>query len=218
VRIVIADDELLLREGLSRLLGEMGLEVVGTAATSADLLRLIEASAPDIAVVDIRMPPSYTDEGIVAAREIGVRHPKTGVLLLSHHLDSRFAARLLEEHPERVGYLLKERISDIAVLTDALHRIADGECVIDSTIVARLIRRRRDPNPLDELTEREREVLGLMAEGRSNHAIATHLVVGDKAIEAHVHNVFMKLDLAETPDNHRRVLAVLRYLRATPAA
>jgi len=217
VRIVIADDELLLREGLSRLLGEMGLEVVGTAATSADLLRLIEASAPDIVVVDIRMPPTYTDEGIVAAREIGARHPETGVLVLSHHLDTRFATRLLEEHPERVGYLLKERISDIAVLTDALHRIADGECVIDSTIVSRLVRRRRDPDPLDELTEREREVLGLMAEGRSNHAIATRLVVGDKAIEAHVHNVFMKLNLAETPDDHRRVLAVLAYLRGTPA-
>jgi DNA-binding NarL/FixJ family response regulator len=217
MRVVIADDELLLREGLSRLLSELGFDVVGTAADSAGLMRIVELTAPDVVIVDIRMPPSHTDEGLVAAREIGSSYPQTGVLVLSHHLDSRFAARLLEEHPERVGYLLKERVSDIAVLTEAIHRIAEGECVIDSTIVARLVRRRRDPDPLGELTEREREVLGLMAEGRSNHAIAGRLVVGDKAIEAHVHNVFMKLDLEETPDDHRRVLAVLAYLRGTAA-
>ena len=130
---------------------------------------------PDIVIVDIRMPPTHTDEGLVAARDLGRTHPEVGVLVLSHHLDSRFAGRLLEEHPERVGYLLKERLSDIAVLKDALHRIADGECVIDATIVSRLLRRRRDPDPLGELTEREHEVLGLMAEGRSNSAIAARL-------------------------------------------
>ncbi len=213
MRIVIADDELLLREGLARLLSEVGFEVVGKATDSVDLARIVTSTSPDIVIVDIRMPPTHTDEGLVAARNIGLTHPEIGVLVLSHHLDSRFAARLLDEHPERVGYLLKERISDIAVLTDALRRIADGECVIDGTIVSRLLRRRRDPDPLGELTVREREVLGLMAEGRSNRAIADLLVVGDKAIEAHVHNIFMKLQLEEAPDNHRRVLAVLAYLR-----
>jgi DNA-binding NarL/FixJ family response regulator len=213
MRVVIADDELLLREGLARLLAEVGFEVVGKAANPVELARTVDLTQPDIAIVDIRMPPSHTDEGLVAARELGRTHPEIGVLVLSHHLDSRFAGRLLAEHPDRVGYLLKERLSDIAVLTDALQRIADGECVIDATIVSRLLRRRRDPDPLGELTERERDVLGLMAEGRSNHAIAARLVVGDKTIEAHVHNVFMKLQLEETPDDHRRVLAVLAYLR-----
>lgn len=215
MRVVIADDELLLREGLARLLAEVGFEVVGKAANPVELAETVELMRPDIVIVDIRMPPSHTDEGLVAARELGRTHPDIGVLVLSHHLDSRFAGRLLEEHPDGVGYLLKERLSDIAVLTDALQRIADGECVIDATIVARLIRRRRDPDPLAELTGRELEVLGLMAEGRSNHAIAARLVVGDKTIEAHVHNVFMKLQLEDAPDDHRRVLAVLAYLRGT---
>ena len=210
---MIADDELLLREGLARLLTEVGFEIVGKVADPVELARAVDVTRPDIVIVDIRMPPSHTDEGLVAARELGVSHPEIGVLVLSHHLDSRFAGRLLEEHPDRVGYLLKERLSDIAVLTDAIHRIGEGECVIDPTIVSRLIRRRRDPDPLGELTEREHEVLGLMAEGRSNHAIATRLGVGDKTIEAHVHNVFMKLQLEETADDHRRVLAVLAYLR-----
>jgi DNA-binding NarL/FixJ family response regulator len=214
MRVVIADDELLLREGLERLLAEVGFEVVGKAANPIELMWMVERTRPDVAIIDIRMPPSHTDEGLVAARELGRTNPATGVLVLSHHLDSRFAGRLLEEHPERVGYLLKERLSDIAVLTDALHRIAEGECVIDATIISRLLRRRRNPDPLGELTEREREVLGLMAEGRSNRAIAGRLVVGDKAIEAHVHNVFMKLQLEEAPDDHRRVLAVLVYLRS----
>jgi DNA-binding NarL/FixJ family response regulator len=215
MRVVIADDELLLREGLARLLAEVGFEVVGKAANPVELARAVDRARPDIVIVDIRMPPTHTDEGLVAARELAKTHPDIGVLVLSHHLDSRFAGQLLEEHPDRVGYLLKERLSDIAVLTDALHRIADGESVIDATIVSHLLRRRRDPDPLGELTEREREVLGLMAEGRSNHAIAARLVVGDKTIEAHVHNVFMKLELEEAPDDHRRVLAVLAYLRGT---
>jgi DNA-binding NarL/FixJ family response regulator len=217
VRVVIADDELLLREGLARLLAEVGFDVVAKVADPVELARTVDLTRPDIVIVDIRMPPTHTDEGLVAARDLGLTHPEVGVLVLSHHLDSRFAGRLLEEHPERVGYLLKERLSDIAVLTDALQRIADGECVIDATIVSRLLRRRRDPDPLGELTEREHEVLGLMAEGRSNGAIAARLFVSEKTIEAHVHNVFMKLQLEETPDDHRRVLAVLAYLRGAPS-
>jgi DNA-binding NarL/FixJ family response regulator len=216
MRVVIGDDELLIREGLARLLGEVGFEVVGKAATAAELLKVVDLSRPDAVVVDIRMPPTHTDEGLVAAQQIGLSHPEVGVLVLSHHVDSRFAARLLEEHPMGVGYLLKERLSDVAVLTDALQRVAEGECVVDPTIVARLLRRRREPDPLAELTERELEVLGLIAEGRSNRAIAARLVVTDKTIEAHVRSIFMKLDLEETPDDHRRVLAVLTYLRAAP--
>jgi DNA-binding NarL/FixJ family response regulator len=217
MRVVIADDELLIREGLARLLAEVGFDVVGKAATAGELLKVVELSRPDVVVVDIRMPPTQTDEGLVAARQIGQSHPDVGVLVLSHHVDSRFAARLLEEHPMGVGYLLKERLSDVAVLTDALHRVAEGECVVDPTIVARLLRRRREPDPLAELTERELEVLGLVAEGRSNRAIAAQLVVTDKTIEAHVRSIFMKLDLEETPDDHRRVLAVLAYLRGRGA-
>jgi DNA-binding NarL/FixJ family response regulator len=217
MRVVIADDELLIREGLARLLAEVGFDVVGKAATAGELLKVVELSRPDVVVVDIRMPPTQTDEGLVAARQIGQSHPDVGVLVLSHHVDSRFAARLLEEHPMGVGYLLKERLSDVAVLTDALHRVAEGECVVDPTIVARLLRRRREPDPLAELTERELEVLGLVAEGRSNRAIAAQLAVTDKTIEAHVRSIFMKLDLEETPDDHRRVLAVLAYLRGRGA-
>lgn len=216
MRVVIADDELLLREGLARLLTEVGIEVVGKAANAIDLERTVGLTMPDVVIVDIRMPPSHTDEGLVVAGQIARAHPEVGVLVLSHHLDTRFAARILEEHPARVGYLLKERLSDIAVLTDALHRIGEGECVIDATIVSRLLRRRRHPDALDDLTQRELEVLGLMAEGRSNQAIAARLVVGEKTVEAHVRNVFMKLNLEEAPNDNRRVLAVLIFLRGSP--
>ena len=213
MRVVIADDELLLREGLARLLAETGFEVVGKAADADDLLRQVERTRPDVVIVDIKMPPTHTEEGLVAAEEIRRAHPDIGVLVLSHYLESRYAMRVLEERPERVGYLLKERVSDIAVLADALRRIADGECVLDPTIVARLVRRPRDQSPLSELTERETEVLSLIAEGHSNRGICQRLFLSPKTVEAHIRQIFMKLGLEEMPDYHRRVLAVLTYLR-----
>ena len=214
MRVVIADDEGLLREGLARLLTDAGFEVVGKTADASELLRSVRLTNPDVAIVDIKMPPTHTDEGLVAAKEIRSSHPQTGVLVLSHYLESIYALRLLEEHPERVGYLLKERVSDIAVLAEALHRIADGECVLDPTIVSRLVNRPREQSPLRELTERERDVLELIAEGRSNQAIGARLHLSPKTVETHIHQIFQKLDLAVDPDSHRRVLAVLAFLRS----
>jgi len=215
MRIVIADDEVLLREGLDRLLTEVGFDVVGKAATPDQLHRHVELTHPDVAIVDIKMPPTHTDEGLVAAQEIRRSHPNVGVLVLSHYLESRYATRLLEQHPGGVGYLLKERVSDVAVLTDALRRIHEGECVLDPTIVARLIKRPRPDGPLAELTDRERQVLALMAEGRSNQGICDRLVLSPKTVEAHVKHILAKLGLEESPDDHRRVLAVLAYLRSS---
>jgi DNA-binding NarL/FixJ family response regulator len=214
VHVVIADDEALLREGLVRLLGEVGCEVVGTAATAVELLRVVERTLPDAVLVDIRMPPTHTDEGLVAAREIRARWPHIGVLVMSHFIESRYAMRLLENHPGGSGYLLKHRVSDVGVLADALRRVCDGECVLDPTIVRRLLAKRSRPEPLRALTEREREVLTLMAEGRSNVAVSERLALRPKTVEAHVKSIFTKLGLAESADDHRRVLAVLTYLRS----
>jgi DNA-binding NarL/FixJ family response regulator len=212
MRIVIADDEMLMRDGLERLLTEAGFTVAGVAANPAELRSLIPATQPDVAIIDIRMPPTHTDEGIVVAQQIRDAHPTVGVLVLSHHLESRYAMRLLEHHPGGVGYLLKQRLSSIAVLTDALQRVSDGECVLDPTIVARLIAR-REHGPMEKLTDRERQVLAQMAEGRSNQGISQRLSVSPKTVEAHVRSILLKLGFDGSPDDHRRVLAVLTFLR-----
>jgi serine/threonine-protein kinase len=207
---------MLVREGLARLLVDAGCDVVGTASDATELLRRVANADADVAIVDIKMPPTFTDEGIAAAAQIRRAHPDVGVLILSQHLESEYAMRLLDEVPERSGYLLKDRVADVAVLVDALRRISEGECVVDPTIVSRLIHRRRAESPLDELSAREREVLGLIAEGRSNGAVARQLFVNHKTVEAHVRQIFLKLGLVESPDDHRRVLAVLAHLRSTP--
>jgi DNA-binding NarL/FixJ family response regulator len=204
---------MLTRQGIARLLDDAGIDVVAEAEDADGLLREIRLKRPDAAIVDIRMPPTHTDEGLVATQRIRTEHPEIGVLLLSQYIEPSFAMRLLEEHPERVGYLLKQRVFDVAVLVDALRRIGDGETVVDPTFVARLVGRRRKQDPLAELTPREREVLGLVAEGLSNGAIAGRLFVTERTVEAHVKQVFLKLGLAVTPGSHRRVLAVLAYLR-----
>jgi len=213
VRVVVADDVMLMRAGIARLLGDAGVEIVGEATDAGELMREVAFSQPDVAIVDIRMPPTQTDEGLVAAQEIRSRYPNVGVLVLSQYLAPGYAFRLFEEHPERSGYLLKERVSDVAVVVDALNRIADGECVLDPTIVARLLARSRKQGPLTQLTDREREVLALIAEGRSNAAIAAVLFVTPRTVEAHVRQILGKLGLRESPDDHRRVLAVLAFLR-----
>ena len=214
MRVVIADDVMLLRSGLARLLGDAGVEVVGEAGDGEALLRAVARFDPDVAIVDIRMPPTHTDEGIVAAHRIRSAHPRTAVVLLSQYLEPRYAERLFADQPRSLGYLLKERVSNIAVLTDALQRVSEGECVIDPTIVARLMGRRRSDSPLAGLTAREREVLGLMAEGRSNAGIAGQLGISERTVEAACAQIFQKLDLAQSPHENRRVLAVLELLRA----
>ena len=214
MRVVVADDVMLTREGIVRLLEDAGVEVVAQAEDAESLVRRVRATEPDAAIVDIRMPPTHTDEGLVAASMIRTELPDVAVLILSQYIEPSYAMRLLEEHPERVGYLLKERVFDVALLVDALRRLGDGETVIDPTIVSRLVGRRRREDPLEELTPREREALGLVAEGLSNKAIAARLVVTERTVEAHVKQIFMKLNLDTSPDSHRRVLAVLAYLRA----
>jgi DNA-binding NarL/FixJ family response regulator len=214
VRVVVAEDTMLTREGIVRLLEEAGIEVVGQAEDADTLMRHVRLERPDAAIVDIRMPPTHTDEGLRAAQSIRTEHADVGVLLLSHYVEPSYALRLIEDHPERVGYLLKERVFDVALLVDALRRITDGESVIDPTIVSRLVGRRRRQDPLGELTEREREVLGLVAEGLSNRAIAARLFITERTVEQHVKQILLKLRLEVNPESHRRVLAVLAYLQS----
>ena len=217
MRVVVADDVMLTREGIAHLLVEAGIDVVAQAEDANGLLREVRLKQPEVAIVDIRMPPTHTDEGLVAAQRIRADHPTIGVLVLSQYVEPSYALRLLEEHPERVGYLLKQRVFDVAVLVDALRRIVDGETVVDPTIVSRLVGRQRRHDPLAELTPREREVLSLVAEGLSNGAIASRLFVTERTVEAHVKQVLLKLGLAVDPESHRRVLAVLAYLRTDPS-
>ena len=213
MRVVIADDSMFVRRGVVAVLAGSGVETVGEAANAAHLLDVVAATAPDVAIVDIRMPPTHTDEGIVAARTIRERFPTVAVLVLSQYVESSYAMRLLEEDPSSVGYLLKDRVTDATTLTDAIMRVVAGGCVVDPAIVERLLRRARSREPLDALTAREREVLGLMAEGRANQAICDLLLLSPKTLESHVGRIFSKLGLHDVGDGHRRVLAVLAYLR-----
>jgi DNA-binding NarL/FixJ family response regulator len=214
LRVAIADDSILIREGLARILAEAGIEVAGQASDAHELMVLIDADPPDVAIVDIRMPPTHTDEGLRAAAEIRERHPEVGVLVLSQHLATSYAVKLLSPGAGKVGYLLKERISRIDQIGDAIRRIAAGETVVDADIVTRLVSRRRTQDPLQRLTEREREVLALIAEGRSNKAVCERLFLSPKTVATHVNSIFTKLDLPLAEEDHRRVLAVLRYLKS----
>jgi DNA-binding NarL/FixJ family response regulator len=214
VRVVVADDNLLIREGLAALLREVGMDVVGKCATADDLLLKVRSYQPDVAVVDVRMPPTHTDEGLRAAREIRSQYPETAVLILSQHLEVPLAMRLLADGAEGLGYLLKERVTDLDEFTSALRRVAGGGSALDPLVVSQLLSRGRDGDPLGSLTPREREVLELVAEGRSNKAIAERLVITLRAVQKHVTSIFSKLDLPASDDDHRRILAVLTYLRA----
>jgi DNA-binding NarL/FixJ family response regulator len=214
MRVVLADDSVLLREGVARLLEDAGIEVVGQAGDADDLLRKVHAHKPDVAVVDVRMPPTHTDEGLRAAAAIREEHPDTGVLVLSAYIDEGPALELLSDSAEGLGYLLKDRVGDVDAFVDAVRRVGEGGSALDPEVVSRLLGRRRRSDPLDGVTPREREVLGLMAEGRSNHAIAEQLVVTERAVEKHVTSIFGKLGLPPTQDDHRRVLAVLAYLNS----
>jgi len=214
LRVVVADDSVLLREGVVRLLSDAGFEVVGQAGDSEDLLRKVRAHKPDVAVVDVRMPPTHTDEGLQAAKSIRAELPGTGVLMLSQYVEEEYVADLVAEDAEGVGYLLKDRVADIDAFTSAVRRVAEGGSALDPEVVSLLLGRRRADDPLEDITPREREVLGLMAQGYSNHAIAEQLVITERAVEKHVTSIFGKLRLPATGESHRRVLAVLAYLRA----
>ncbi|MDX8028963.1 response regulator transcription factor [Lentzea sp. BCCO 10_0856] len=213
MRVALADDAALFREGVARLLTDAGFEVVAKVGDAAGLLALVHADPPDVVVVDIRMPPGFTTEGLDAAQEIRRTHPDIGVLVLSAHVEPHYALRLLDSDARGAGYLLKDRVADAAELADAVRRVAAGGLVIDPGVVATLVGRRRVDDPLESLSEREREVLAVMAEGRSNQAICERLFLSPKTVEAYVRSVFTKLGLRQGPDDNRRVLAVLAYLR-----
>jgi DNA-binding NarL/FixJ family response regulator len=213
IRIVLADDAVLLREALASALGAAGFDVVGVAADVPALLDLVERQRPDLAIVDVRMPPTHTTEGLEAARQIRASHPGTAILVLSQYVETRYAVELLRDDPSGIGYLLKDRVTRVADLADAVRRVAGGGSVIDPEVVARLLGRPRAHSALDELTPREREILGLMAEGRSNQAVAERLGLEVKTVEGHVRSIFSKLELEPAAEDHRRVLAVLAWLR-----
>ncbi len=214
MRVVLADDSVLLREGVARILAEADFEIVGQAGNQEELMLKVRSYSPDVAVVDIRMPPTHTDEGLQAAKEIRERYPETGVLVLSQYLEADYALELLSDSAEGIGYLLKDRVADVGEFAAAVRRVGEGGSALDPSVVSQLVGRRRADDPLAELTPREREVLGLMAEGRSNSGIAELLVVTERAVEKHVTSIFQKLRLPTCSEDHRRVLAVLTYLRA----
>jgi DNA-binding NarL/FixJ family response regulator len=215
VQVVVGDDAVILREGLARLLEEAGFEVVGLAADADELCALVEDLQPDVAIVDIRMPPTHTDEGLQAAKLIRARWPQVGILVLSQHVQARYAVELLAGGTERVGYLLKDRVSDLGELSESVKRIGEGGSVLDPTVVAQLVgQRRKGDTPLEDLTDRELEVLALMAEGRSNKAIGARLFITEHTVEKHVKSIFGTLRLPPSPDDHRRVLAVVTFLDA----
>jgi DNA-binding NarL/FixJ family response regulator len=216
MRVVVADDSALVRSGVATFLEAEGVQVVGQAWDPPSLYSLVAATQPDVAIIDIRMPPNHRDEGLVAAAAIRAQHPAIAVLVLSHYTEAEYALRLIEQSPAKVGYLLKDRLVDGADLVGVLRRLVDGQCVVDPEIVHRLLLRARRPDPLAELTQRERQVLGLMAQGGSNSAIADELGVSSKTLETHIGRVFTKLGLLEETDVHRRVLAVLTFLRQGP--
>ncbi len=214
MRVVVADDSVLLREGIVRILADSGFDVVAQAGDADDLVRKVAAHKPDVAIVDVRMPPTNTDDGLRAAQKIRAEYPNCGVLVLSQYIEEGYALELLSENAEGVGYLLKDRVADVERFTESVRRVGEGGSALDPEVVAQLLGRRRREDPLEELSPREREVLELMAEGRSNHAIAEAMVVTERAVEKHVTSIFGKLKLPPTAEDHRRVLAVLRYLRA----
>jgi len=214
VRVIVADDSVLLREGIVRLLKEAGFEVVAQAGDAAELVRKVSAHKPDVAIVDIRMPPTETDDGLRAAIEIRRTQPETGVVVLSQYLEEGYALDLVADSAAGTGYLLKDRVGDVERFADSVRRVGEGGSALDPEVVAHVLGRHRRADPLGELTDREREVLALMAEGRSNQAIAEQLVVTERAVEKHVSRIFSKLDLMPTAEDHRRVLAVLTFLRS----
>ena len=213
LRIVLADDQALLREGIARLLADAGFDVVAEAGDAPDLLRKVDAHQPDVAIVDVQMPPDQTDDGLRAAIAIRARHPGIAVLVLSQFVEQRYAIDLIGSSAERVGYLLKDRVADFAAFADAVRRVAAGGSVLDPAVVAEMLGRKRRDDPLTSLTPRERDVLELMAQGRSNRGIAETLVVTPHAVERHVTGIFSKLGVGEAPADHRRVQAVLTFLR-----
>jgi len=212
IRVVVADDSALFREGMRAMLTHAGFEVVGLAADATSLVKIVAESEPDVAITDIRMPPTLTDEGLSAARRIRAAHPSVGVLVLSTYVETDFAEALLNDSGGRTGYLLKDRVADLEELTDAIRRIARGGVVIDPAVVAELLSRRRPRDPVQDLSDRERDVLRLMAEGRSNQAIGDRLFLSPRTVEAHIRSIFTKLALSPTAEDHRRVLAVLAFL------